>query len=114
MEEIIAGGSKEVRLGPSPRRDDQAQENNSLFASKQACVESTAKDTPTKCQNCRGDIDKPWKSLLLICLHEVQIPDEEEGNSAPMMRNRRVQRKERGDWDQDLLSVAKSTGCTVR
>ena len=41
-------------------------------------------------------LDKPWKSLLLICLHEVQIPDEEDGNSAPMMRNRRVQRGRRG------------------
>ena len=41
-------------------------------------------------------LDKPWKSLVLICLHEVQIPDEEEGSSAPIMRNRRLQRGRRG------------------
>ena len=41
-------------------------------------------------------LDKPWKSLLLICLHEIQIPDEEEGTSSPIVRNRRVQRGRRG------------------
>ena len=41
-------------------------------------------------------LDKPWKSLLLICLHEVQIPDEEEGTSSPMMRGRRGARGRRG------------------
>ena len=41
-------------------------------------------------------LDKPWKSLLLIGLNEVQIPDEEEtGSPTAMMRNRRVSRNRR-------------------
>jgi len=41
-------------------------------------------------------LDKPWKSLLLIALHEVQIPDEEDDSSSPMMRSRRGPRGRRG------------------
>ena len=41
-------------------------------------------------------LDKPWKSLLLIALHEVQIPDEEDGVSSPMARTRRSPRSRRG------------------
>ena len=41
-------------------------------------------------------LDKSWKSLLLIGLNEVQIPDEEEtGSPTAMMRNRRVSRNRR-------------------
>ena len=41
-------------------------------------------------------LDKPWKSLLLIGLNEVQLPEEEDGPSSPMMRARRGARTRRG------------------
>ena len=75
------------------------QENNLAVCLKTGMLEHlpprTRQSKVAKTAEWRA-LDKPWKSLLLICLHEVQIPDEEEGNSAPMMRNRRVQRGRRG------------------
>ena len=75
------------------------QENNLAVCLKTGMLEHlpprTRQSKVAKIAEWRA-LDKPWKSLLLICLHEVQIPDEEEGNSAPMMRNRRVQRGRRG------------------
>jgi len=41
-------------------------------------------------------LDKPWKSLLLIGLNEIQIPDEDESGPSPMMRARRSARTRRG------------------
>ena len=41
-------------------------------------------------------LDKPWKSLLLIGLNEVQLPEEEDGPTSPMMRARRGARTRRG------------------
>jgi hypothetical protein len=42
-------------------------------------------------------LDKPWKSLLLIALNELQVPgDDNEGQSSPMMRGRRSPRGRRG------------------
>ena len=42
-------------------------------------------------------LDKPWKSLLLIALNELQVPsDENEGQSSSMMRGRRSPRGRRG------------------
>tara|TARA_B100000700_G_C15055400_1_gene862537 strand:- start:2416 stop:5784 length:3369 start_codon:yes stop_codon:yes gene_type:complete len=38
-------------------------------------------------------LDKSWKSLLLIGLNEIQIPDEDENSSSPMMRSRRGSRR---------------------
>ncbi len=75
------------------------QENNLAVCLKKGMLEHlpprTRQSKVAKLAEWRA-LDKPWKSLLLICLHEVQIPDEEEGNSAPMMRNRRLQRGRRG------------------
>lgn len=75
------------------------QENNLAVCLKTGMLEHlpprTRQSKVAKIAEWRA-LDKPWKSLLLICLHEVQIPDEEDGNSAPMMRNRRVQRGRRG------------------
>ena len=28
-------------------------------------------------------LDKPWKSLVLIALHEFQVPDQEDGTPSP-------------------------------
>ena len=41
-------------------------------------------------------LDKPWKSLLLIGLNEIQIPEEDESGPSPMMRTRRSARTRRG------------------
>ena len=42
-------------------------------------------------------LDKPWKSLLLIALNELQVPgDDNEGQSSSMMRGRRSPRGRRG------------------
>ena len=42
-------------------------------------------------------LDKPWKSLLLIALNELQVPgDDDEGQSSSMMRGRRSPRGRRG------------------
>ena len=41
-------------------------------------------------------LDKPWKSLLLIGLNEIQIPEEDESGPSPMMRARRSARTRRG------------------
>ena len=42
-------------------------------------------------------LDKPWKSLLLIALNELQVPsDDNEGQSPSMMRGRRSPRGRRG------------------
>ena len=42
-------------------------------------------------------LDKPWKSLLLLALHEVQVPsDEDEGSHSPSFRGRRGVRTRRG------------------
>ena len=85
--------------GPHPVGVIMLQENNLAVCLKTGMLEHlpprTRQSKVAKTAEWRA-LDKPWKSLLLICLHEVQIPDEEEGNSAPMMRNRRVQRGRRG------------------
>ena len=42
-------------------------------------------------------LDKPWKSLLLIALNELQVPsDDNDGQSPSMMRGRRSPRGRRG------------------
>ena len=42
-------------------------------------------------------LEKPWKSLLLIALNELQVPsDDDEGPSQSMMRSRRSPRGRRG------------------
>ena len=42
-------------------------------------------------------LDKPWKSLLLIALNELQVPSEDEdGQPSNMMRGRRSPRGRRG------------------
>ena len=44
-------------------------------------------------------LDKPWKSLLLIALNEVQVPSEDSDDNSPspqMMRGRRNMRTRRG------------------
>ena len=41
-------------------------------------------------------LEKPWKSLLLIALNEVQIPNDDDSSPSPsMMRNRRSPRGRR-------------------
>ena len=75
------------------------QENNLAVCLKTGMLDNlpprTRQSKVAKTAEWRA-LDKPWKSLLLICLHEIQIPDEEEGTSSPIMRNRRVQRGRRG------------------
>ncbi len=75
------------------------QENNLAICLKTGMLDNlpprTRQSKVAKTAEWRA-LDKPWKSLLLICLHEVQIPDEEEGTSAPMMRGRRGARGRRG------------------
>ena len=41
-------------------------------------------------------LDKPWKSLVLIALHEFQVPDQEDGTPSPVVRGRRGPRGRRG------------------
>ena len=75
------------------------QENNLAICLKTGMLDNlpprTRQSKVAKTAEWRA-LDKPWKSLLLICLHEVQIPDEEEGTSSPMMRGRRGARGRRG------------------
>ena len=75
------------------------QENNLAICLKTGMLDNlpprTRQSKVAKTAEWRA-LDRPWKSLLLICLHEVQIPDEEEGTSAPMMRGRRGARGRRG------------------
>ena len=42
-----------------------------------------------------GELDKPWKSLLLIALYEMQVPNEEDENSGPNSNPMRVRRNVR-------------------
>ena len=63
------------------------QENNLAVCLKTGMLDNlpprTRQSKVAKTAEWRA-LDKPWKSLLLICLHEIQIPDEEEGTSSPI------------------------------
>ncbi len=75
------------------------QENNLAVCLKTGMIDNlparTRQSKVAKTAEWRA-LDKPWKSLLLIALHEIQIPDEEEGSSSSMPRNRRNPRARRG------------------
>jgi len=75
------------------------QENNLAVCLKSGMIENlpprTRQSKVAKTAQWRA-LDKPWKSLLLIALHEVQVPDQEDGASSSIARNRRSPRSRRG------------------
>ena len=75
------------------------QENNLAICLKSGMIENlpprTRQSKVAKTAQWRA-LDKPWKSLLLIALHEVQLPDQEEGSSSSITRPRRGSRSRRG------------------
>lgn len=90
---------KRSDLGAHPVGVNTLQENNLAVCLKSGMIENlpprTRQSKVAKTAQWRA-LDKPWKSLLLIALHEVQIPDEEDGVSSPMARTRRSPRSRRG------------------
>jgi len=90
---------KRSDLGAHPVGVNALQENNLAVCLKSGMIENlpprTRQAKVAKTAQWRA-LDKPWKSLLLIALHEVQIPDEEDGVSSPMARTRRSPRSRRG------------------
>ena len=75
------------------------QENNLAVCLKTGMIDNlparTRQSKVAKTAEWRA-LDKPWKSLLLIALNEIQIPEDEEGTSSSMPRTRRNPRARRG------------------
>ena len=99
--DLSAGGSKGLRHSAHPGGVKMLQENNLA-----SCLDSGMKENlppatrqriVTKTPEWRM-LEKPWKSLLLIALNELQIPSDDDDNSGPsssMMRSRRSPRGRR-------------------
>lgn len=99
--DLLAGGSKGLRHSAHPVGVKMLQENNLA-----SCLDSgmkgnlppaTRQRIVTKTPEWRM-LEKPWKSLLLIALNELQVPSDDDDNSGPspsMMRSRRSPRGRR-------------------
>ena len=99
--DLSAGGSKEVRHSAHFGEVKMLQENNLASCLNSGMKENlppaTRQRIVTKTPEWRM-LEKPWKSLLLIALNELQVPSDDDDNSTPspsMMRSRRSPRGRR-------------------